>query len=585
MGYQNIHLCVLNKMITRNRFLIYLSTLILFIGCTSEEPDYNRHRLDNATYISVGTTNSDGDYAITFNNNSDNLSGVRRMRHNSTSGTGYDDFQLFTLCDTGIVMNPYRVEYNGTGWAYAGVGTQDTAWFYGACQAYNFLGIIPTNITATLNATDKTVQVSGVEAFVVKEATEDSPKEFLYTATTVQRGNYANGVSLNFEHGNAKVYFKFESDDPTAKILEFTPYNPGSPAIPGVPGTKTTMSEKRLMFDLLAEGKLVGYPFNTTQETLGGKYTGQKGNFFNIHPNTYLTNERLAELMPLVNAQFVYTDECQTNVGDVNWEYGVDRQNKVFLKFADGVNAADFIAGNDAFWTNLTATEKSVMQNYYESGCRPIRINQLANGDYFVWGESYGTYMPTTSRYFVVLTGGTPGQPAVPATGIQGFILLAATSVAGDGSDAIISNFVSSANATVDLASTAVYTPVATVDRFVYEIPTTALSTKTASPSVLYSLPVKSVTDQGFTLKFSYVYKGDSVYDVRAYIPADKCVWQEGKKYTYNIKIQGLGNGKLDPTEADENDPVVGSNNMITIINVTVDDYTDGDDYDILINH
>ena len=31
--------------------------------------------------------------------------------------------------------------------------------------------------------------------------------------------------------------------------------------------------------------------------------------------------------------------------------------------------------------------------------------------------------------------------------------------------------------------------------------------------------------------------------------------------------------------------PVVGSNNMITIINVTVDDYTDGDDYDILINH
>ena len=56
-------------------------------------------------------------------------------------------------------------------------------------------------------------------------------------------------------------------------------------------------------------------------------------------------------------------------------------------------------------------------------------------------------------------------------------------------------------------------------------------------------------------------------------------------KYTYNIKIQGLGNGKLDPTEADENDPVVGSNNMISIINVTVDDYTVGDNYDILINH
>ena len=589
MGYQNIHPRVLNKMITRNRFLIYLSTLILFIGCTSEEPDYNRHRLDNATYISVGTTNSNGDYAITFNNNSDNLSGVKRMRHNSTSGTGYDDFQLFTLCDTGIVMNPYRVEYNGTGWAYAGVGTQDTAWFYGACQAYDFLGIIPTNITATLNATDKTVQVSGVEAFVVKESTEDSPKEFLYTATTVQKGDYANGVSLNFEHGNAKVYFKFESDDPTCKILDFTPYNPGSPAVPGVPGTVTTKNPAK-MFVEMADGKLVGYGINTSQETMGGWYAGLVGNTFNLNPYhgayNYVTKERLEELMPLVNAQFIYTDIDNNYISNVDWVYGEDRLNKVFLKFADGVDPAEFEAGNDAFWTNLTPEEKTKMQNHHDSGCRIIRINKLADGNYFAWGETYGTTTPTfKGRSHKIINGGTIGQPAVPATGIQGFILLAATSVAGDGSDAIVSGFVSKANATVDLASTAVYAPVATVDRFVYEIPTTALSTKTASPSVLYSLPVKSVTDQGFTLKFSYVYKGDSVYDVRAYIPADKCVWQEGKKYTYNIKIQGLGNGKLDPTEADENDPVVGSNNMITIINVTVDDYTDGDDYDILINH
>ena len=568
------------------KFLFYLSALILFVNCTRNEPDYNIAPTNgNATYISVGTTNNHGDYAITFGNGNSNKKAPRKMIHNSVSGTGYDEFNLFTLCDTGVVMNPYRVEYTTNGWAYAGIGTQDTAWFYGACSAYDFIGVIPTDVTSTLNATDKTVQVNGVEAFVVKEATEDSPKEFLYTATTVQRGDYANGVDLNFKHGNAKVYFNFESDDPTCKILDFTPYNPGSPAVPGVPGTKTTTSVKRLMFDLLAEGQLVGYPFNTTQETLGGKYTGQKGNFFNIHPNTYFTNERLAELMPLVNAQFVYTDECQTDISNVNWEYGEDRQNKVFLKFADGVNAADFIAGNDAFWTNLTATEKSAMQNYYESGCRPIRINQLANGNYFVWGESYGTYMPTTSRYFVVLTGGTPGQPAVPATGIQGFILLAATSVAGDGSDAIISNFVSSADATVNLTSTATYTPVSPVDRFIYDIPTTALTAKTQAPSVLYSLPVKVVADQGFTLKFSYVYKGDSVYDVRAYIPADKCVWQEGKKYTYNIRIEGLGNGKLNPTEADENDPVVTSNNIIQVVNVNVGGYEEGDSYNITINH
>ena len=75
------------------------------------------------------------------------------------------------------------------------------------------------------------------EAFVVKEATEDSPKEFLYSKTTVARSDYSNGVNLNLKHGNAKVYFTFESDDAATKLLDFTKYTPGTPAVPAVPAS------------------------------------------------------------------------------------------------------------------------------------------------------------------------------------------------------------------------------------------------------------------------------------------------------------------------------------------------------------
>lgn len=566
------------------KLLFFLFVTMMFVACNNTPEVTKQQKPVEPTYIEVGTINNYGDYAITFSN----APKRQKINHISVSGTGYDEFNLFTMCDTGVVMNPFLVQYNGTGWAYAGVGTQDTAWFYSACQGYDFIGIIPSDATATLDAVNKTVEVTGVEAFVVQEAIEDSPKEFLYSKASLGRSDYANGVDLNFKHGNAKVYFNFESDDAATKLVNFTPYTPGSPAVPAVPPTTATLTEKRKMFDLMAEGETVGYPLTYQQETLGGYYTGQLGNFMNLDPNhgslNYVSNARMAELMPLVNAQFEYVDVNGNDISDVDWVYGQDRKNKVFLRFAPGVSATDFIAGDDAFWTNLTPTEKAALQNYHDSGCRVLRINQNANGDYFAWGESYGTYMNTTSRYFTILVGGTPGTPAVPESGIKGFILLAATSALGDGSDAIISEFSKTADATVGLTNTT-YEVTSGVDRYIYDIPETALTVKTASPSVLFSLPVKKFNAQGFTVKFSYVYKGDTVYDVRAYVPANKCVWEEGKKYTYNIKIQGLGNGKIDPNEADENDPVVGGSNVIDVINVTVTDYTDGDSYDIIIKH
>lgn len=530
------------------------------------------------TYINPGTTNSQGEYAITFGQYVPSSTRAAQA-DGGISGLGYDDFNLFAWNSDEAVMNPFHIQAYGEGkYAYVGVDNQDTLYFKNGYNDYKFIGVIPRSVE--MNKVDglDAVNVTGVESFTIEEEdvnekTVNTPKEFLYCQTTVDKSDYPNPVSLNFRHGNSKVYIKFMSDDDNTKILDFTPYTPGSPEIPAVAPSKTTLSEKRKMFDLLAEGNTVGYPFNVFQETNGGKYEGYKGNFFNIHPNTYLTNERLAVLMPLVNAQFKYVNENGADISDVNWKYGEDRQNKVFLKFADGVNATSFIAGDDAFWTNLTDDEKAALQNYKDSGCRVIRINQLENGDYFVWGESYGTFMDTTSRYFTILTGGSPAVPAVPESGIRGIVVLPAESTIGDGSDAVKTTFTKTANVSIPITGNAVYSEQSTIDRVIYSAPVDNItSTAIRSNTIFYSLPKKNVND-GMTIKFSYTYKGTTIYDARVWVPSNMCRFDEGYTYTYIINIKGSEyNGTIDPDDADENDPKVIKNNGIELF-VNVIDY------------
>jgi hypothetical protein len=73
----------------------------------------------------------------------------------------------------------------------------------------------------------------------------------------------------------------------------------------------------------------------------------------------------------------------------------------------------------------------------------------LENGDYFVWGESYGTYMNTTSRYFTVLIGGTPAIPEVPESGVRGIVVLPAESTIGNGTDAVKTTLTKTANVVI----------------------------------------------------------------------------------------------------------------------------------------
>ncbi len=149
--------------------------------------------------------------------------------------------------------------------------------------------------------------------------------------------------------------------------------------------------------------------------------------------------------------------------------------------------------------------------------------------------------------------------------GINGAIILPASSVAGDGSDAVKTTFMKTADVMIPINSSAIYSQTSTVDRIVYTVPS---QIGDFSPTTWYALP--DIND-GMTVKFSYTYNGVSVYDARVWISTELCNFIESKIYEFVIDIRGYGNGKsID--DADENDPVVNSNSGISLI-VSINPY------------
>ncbi len=528
----------------------------------------------NSTFSNLAFTNEKGEYAIVFTNKATTKAAV-----NPVSSKGYDEFSLYTWnSNNEIIMNPYVVQAEDADtYTYEGIGSQTLQYFKNNADSYSFIGVIPTS-DATLNNGSLTV---GVESFVVDDKKAegngvkvDSPKEFLWARTDVNKVDYNKVVTLPFKHGNALLYLGFISDDANTEIIDYTPDIPGN----SVSGTKTTEHAK--MFDLLAQGKLVGYGLTKFQGDEHGEYRGFTGNYFNINPyltgNSYITQERLAELMPLVNAQFIYTDE-NCNLVD-KWEYGVDKKDKMFLKFADGVDATEFIAGNDAFWTNLTDTEKTALKNHHDSGCRIIRIERLDDGKYFAWGESYGLVVNTTDRDFKVINGGTIGYPATPS--IPGIRVFSAKSDPTDGyahlahtntADAIVSTGLAFDNR------------VTSSDVIQYSLPAnTTIPVGTTegdavySPTTFYSIPGDTGLTH-FVVKISYIYKGVTVYDVRVPIELPTAGLESGKYYKYIINIKSTSNGTNNPVEAkdEKNDIDIIDNPILVTVDVT--DYEEGD--------
>lgn len=522
--------------------------------------------------------NDKGEYAIVFND----PTAVTKAEVNPTSNKGYDEFSLYTWnSNDEIIMNPYTVQaVDASTYTYEGIGSQTLQYFKNNADSYSFIGVIPTS-NATLNNGSVTVSV---ESFVVDDKKAegngvkvDSPKEFLWSRADVNKVDYNKTVTLPFKHGNALLYIGFISDDANTQILNYTPEIPGT----SVPGTVTTKNPTKMLVEM-GDGKLISYGLSSQQETMGGWYNGYTGNYFNLNPYhgayTYISKERLEKLMPLVNAQFIYTDINNNDISDVDWVYGENRDGNVFMKFANETAKDNFIAGNDAFWTNLTAEEKTKMQNHYDSGCRIIRINRLSDGNYFAWGETYGTTTPNfKGRSHKIINGGTIGHPATPS--IPGIRVFSAKTDPTDGYAHIAHTNTADAIVSTELVFD---NRVTTNDVIQYSLPSnttipvgTTESDAVYSPTTFYSIPGDAGLTH-FVVKLSYVYKGTTVYDVRVPIELPTGGLEAGKYYKYIINIKSTSNGTNDPVEAknEKNDIDIINNPILVTVDVT--DYVNG---------
>lgn len=564
---------------------MYEKLLAIIVGLSMIASCVKITEVQNGTF----PKNNNGEYPILFSNHT-------KAQTTSVSGTGYDEFKLFvwnSLNDT--IMNPYTVSAAGVNdYHYENVPGQKLQYFKDASSWYDFIGVVPGDHDMTLE--NGVLTVENVKSFVVDDKLSekainvpdtlrwsaglaaDSPEELLTAYKRVPKSKYGSVVNLPFKHENAVIFLGFSSNRTDTELTDYAPSVPAT----SVPGTTTTEHAK--MFDLLAQGKLVGYALTKFQGDEHGEYRGFTGNYFNINPyltgNSYITQERLAELMPLVNAQFIYTDE-NCNLVD-KWEYGVDKKDKMFLKFADGVDATEFIAGNDAFWANLTDTEKTALKNHHDSGCRIIRIERLDDGKYFAWGESYGLIVDSTTRDFKVIDGGTIGHAALPA--IEGVRVFSADSLGVNNipADTLYCVHIPHtivADATIDANGCSLSYRTTTDKVIQYSLPATTTLGETAiwSPTTFYALP-GDTNLRYIVVKLSFVYNGEAVYDVRVPIKFPDAGLEAGKYYRYELYITSKGNGTDDPNEArDEKDEIVIENNPVINVRLVEVGYAKGD--------
>lgn len=485
------------------KYIILLIGILTITGCS---PDIDINVIP--TYIYPGTTNGQGQSAIAFEKYS---SGQTRAIANSNSGTGYDEFKFYGWNSNETVIGGYDVSFVSPGWTYVGINDQELKYFDNFINEYEFIGIIPKDITQSYN--NGKVTVTGVEAFTVDNPYEpetnasgtDTPKEFLYSYTSVPKANYSQGVGMNFVHGNSKVYLGFTSDDDQTEIIDY------------YPGT-TTYKIKGKPFSALGPSTIAIAISDEDMEYINDKYTSTGGWISSGYSND---NE--------------VTGDLETNM----WTWLLQKYPSLRT-----INLQN--------WGNYTGNENM----------RLIHIIRDGN-NYKAW---------------FINRGNTQLQP-ITTTGVSGIVVLPAVITTGTYNRAL-GYYPTEATAVISSAG-CTYTTTKEEQRINLSIPTGKIGTTAAkSPTVLFAIPNNS-NETGFTVKFSFIYRGTRVYDARVWIPAEDVRWEQGKYYTYIINIKGRGNGNPDPNNIEADDPTipdVASTFPITVT-VNVTDYINGGSY------
>ena len=564
-------------------FMIIASALLLFAGCAKVESPYNSR-------IPV---NSKGEYAITFTKTPAAKASVSTW----STFSGYDKFQLFTWNEDEAIMDPFHVVGEGDEYKYDGVEGQTLQYFKKQYDTYNFIGIIPEDASTTL--TDTTVTVTGIESFVVDDKRVetdiivDSPKEFLYAQAAVAKADYGNNVTLPFKHGNALLKLSFKSDKNDTELLDYTPTTPAVPASDGTPDTVKYVKKATKFIDELVAGSEVQVAIGfygasspkLTETQPNPLYVGSDNT-----SNGWLAKTWLLSIKDAVNAQFVYyrlnsvvnsTSKTETTE---DWESAASNKNIFMMKLADGVDKAEFAAGNDVFWNALVAHEtdwfggspkisfKQMFVQAYADGWRVVRINVSdANANQVLVFLSSNIETSTQVCTITPGTPATPGSPEIPGlTGIR--VFSADTTTTGLVHIAHTLN----AKAVVTPATFAWEDRVTATDSIQFSLPaTTVLASEQWSPTTFYAIP--SDTDLNyFVVKFSYKYDGTTVYDVRVPLKLPVGGLVAGKYYHYIINITSTGNGTNHPTEAetDKDDIEIVDNPIVVTVSTT--DYTEG---------
>ena len=471
------------------------------------------------TYIVPGSTvDKDGNYAITFSGYSKSST---RAAATTVSGTGYDNLSLWCWNSDETVMDKFHVQYT-TGWTYAGVDNQEIKYFKNQYDSHEFIGIIPHDAQTSFNS--GVVTVSNVTAFsqdnpwespsgaLVGTNSADTPDEFLYCYENVAKSSYATGATLNFKHGNYKVYLKFTSDDANTEILDYCPATSGYHAYQMV--AKPTPTVGPLLSAITITDEDIAY--------INSHYSSSLGWIGYYSQNSTIEGDLQTNMTTWLNGRY---DNTLLASGQGHW--------------------ADYLNNPDMRLVHIEKTGHTSADN-----------------------DSYRAWFVNIKNVQLVDLG-TSGTPA-----IEGIRMLPATSAAGDGSDAVLASYPLTADAAVG-ASGLSFAQKTTSSLVQWTIPTGKVSsTPVASPSVFYGIPANT-TGIGYTVKVSYEYKGTKYYDSRVWIPASECQFQAGKYYTFVINIAGA-NGNTTPDDSEKDDPTVTATNEIRLISVTITDYENG---------
>lgn len=434
----------------------------------------------------------------------------------------------------------------------------------------------------------------------MKKTTDD---ELLWAKATINKEDYKNKVRLNFNHANAKMYIGFVSNIAGTEILDYTPTIPAVPASAGTPDTETYTKKTTKFIDELVAGNEVQVAIGfygasspkLTETQPNPLYVGSDNT-----SNGWLAKAWLLSIKDAVNAQFVYyrlnsvvnsTSKTETTE---DWESAASNKNIFMMKLADGVDKTKFAAGNDVFWNALVAHEtdwfggspamsfKQTFAQAYADGWRVVRINVSdANANQVLVFLS--SNIETSTQVCTITPGkpATPGSPEIP--GINGIRVF---SVADSSGRNIRTPHTTEVSAVLDSTCALTQTansnsnitfakPAGTVEQVTDFDAVTESTNITWSPTVWYALPVENPSN-GYVVKFSYTYGGNTYYDARVHIPATDSNFEQGKYYRYVICIGNKTNGSTDPSEAEKDKDEVDTANLPIRFTVYVQSYENG---------